>query len=42
MEKYPSRLSYSFSGALRSFSYFMASGSVGNPLLEGEQRTREN
>src|SRR5215470_15000188 len=35
MEKYPKRLSRPFSGALRTFSYWMAAGSVGLPLLEG-------
>jgi hypothetical protein len=28
-------LSKSFSGALRTFSFWMANGSVGHPLLEG-------
>lgn len=32
---YPPRLSNSFSGALRQFSYWVANGSVGYPLLEG-------
>jgi len=32
---HPKKLSHSFSGALRTFSYWMASGSVGQPLLEG-------
>ena len=29
------KLSSSFSGALRTFSYWVAAGSVGKPLLEG-------
>lgn len=29
------RLSHSFSGALRRFSYWIANGTVGYPLLEG-------
>lgn len=29
------RLSKSFSGALRTFSYWIANGTVGHPLLEG-------
>ncbi|OGT88714.1 MAG: hypothetical protein A2286_07315 [Gammaproteobacteria bacterium RIFOXYA12_FULL_61_12] len=33
--KNPSKLSHSFSGALRTFSYWVATGSVGHPLLEG-------
>lgn len=33
--KYPPKLSPAFSGALRTFSYWMATGSVGLPLLEG-------
>lgn len=32
---HPRRLSPAFSGALRTFSYWMAAGSVGEPLLEG-------
>lgn len=32
---YPPRLSHGFSGALRTFSYWVATGSVGQPLLEG-------
>jgi hypothetical protein len=28
-------LSHSFSGALRTFSYWIANGTVGHPLLEG-------
>lgn len=33
--KYPPRLSRSFSGALRTFSFWIANGTVGLPLLEG-------
>lgn len=33
--KYPAKLSREFSGALRTFSFWMANGSVGLPLLEG-------
>jgi hypothetical protein len=33
--KHPHKLSHSFSGALRTFSYWVAAGSVGLPLLEG-------
>ncbi|KYF51065.1 hypothetical protein BE08_22745 [Sorangium cellulosum] len=33
--KYPPRLSPSFSGALRTFSFWIANGTVGLPLLEG-------
>jgi len=33
--KYPAKLSPEFSGALRTFSFWMANGSVGLPLLEG-------
>jgi len=29
------KLSKSFRGALRQFSYWIANGTVGNPLLEG-------
>lgn len=32
---YPKRLSPSFSSALRQFSYWVANGSVGDPLLAG-------
>jgi hypothetical protein len=32
---HPRRLSPGFSGALRTFSYWMAAGSVGEPLLRG-------
>ena len=32
---YPPHLSPEFSGALRTFAYWMASGTVGHPLLEG-------
>ncbi|MBB4392477.1 hypothetical protein GGD62_001561 [Bradyrhizobium sp. ERR14] len=32
---HPSKLSAAFSGALRTFSYWIAAGSVGHPLLEG-------
>lgn len=32
---YPKKLSPEFSGALRSFSFWIANGSVGLPLLEG-------
>ena len=35
MDKHPRHLSHSFSGALRTFSYWVANGSVGLPLLEG-------
>ncbi len=31
---YPEKLSPSFSGALRTFSYWIASGTVGHPLLD--------
>jgi len=31
----PSKLTHEFSGALRTFSYWVATGSVGHPLLEG-------
>ena len=34
-QKHPERLSHGFSGALRTFSFWMANGSVGWPLLEG-------
>lgn len=30
----PRRLSHSFSGALRTFSFWIANGTVGHPLLE--------
>ena len=33
--KYPPKLSQSFSGALRTFSFWIANGTVGLPLLEG-------
>lgn len=33
--KHPAKLSHEFSGALRTFSFWMANGSVGLPLLEG-------
>lgn len=33
--QYPKKLSNEFSGALRTFSFWMANGSVGLPLLEG-------
>ncbi|MBV6754528.1 hypothetical protein KV580_29875 [Pseudomonas chlororaphis] len=32
---YPKRLSPQFSGALRTFSFWIANGTVGLPLLEG-------
>ena len=32
---HPSKLSADFSGTLRTFSYWIAAGSVGHPLLEG-------
>lgn len=32
---YPKKLSPEFSGALRTFSFWIANGSVGLPLLEG-------
>jgi len=32
---YPRKLSPEFSGALRTFSFWIANGSVGHPLLEG-------
>lgn len=32
-DRYPQALSPDFSGALRTFAYWMASGSVGHPLL---------
>src|SRR5262245_31287097 len=33
--EHPPKLSPAFSGALRTFSYWVATGSVGLPLLEG-------
>jgi hypothetical protein len=33
--KYPKKLSTEFSGALRTFSYWLASGTVGLPILDG-------
>ena len=33
--KHPRKLSHEFSGALRTFSFWMANGTVGHPLLEG-------
>lgn len=33
--KYPPKLSEPFSGALRTFSFWIANGTVGLPLLEG-------
>jgi hypothetical protein len=33
--KYPSKLSPAFSGALRTFSFWVANGTLGQPLLEG-------
>jgi hypothetical protein len=33
--EYPPKLSPAFSGTLRTFSYWIATGSVGNPLLKG-------
>jgi len=35
--KYPSKLSHEFSGALRTFSFWIANGTVGHPLLEGTE-----
>lgn len=32
--KYPKKLSHEFSGALRTFSFWIANGTVGLPLLE--------
>jgi hypothetical protein len=32
---YPRKLSQDFSGALRTFSFWIANGTVGHPLLEG-------
>ena len=32
---YPRKLSPEFSGALRTFSFWIANGTVGHPLLEG-------
>jgi hypothetical protein len=32
---YPKKLSPDFSGALRTFSFWIANGTVGHPLLEG-------
>jgi hypothetical protein len=32
---HPKKLSNEFCGALRTFSFWVANGSVGNPLLEG-------
>lgn len=32
---YPNKLSPAFSGALRTFSFWVANGTVGLPLLEG-------
>ena len=33
--RYPKKLCPEFSGALRTFSFWIANGSVGHPLLEG-------
>ena len=33
--RYPTKLSPEFSGVLRTFSFWMANGTVGLPLLEG-------
>ncbi|MCR9118459.1 MAG: hypothetical protein NXI22_16100 [bacterium] len=33
--KHPAKLSQDFSGALRTFSFWIANGTVGLPLLEG-------
>jgi hypothetical protein len=33
--EYPPKLSPAFSGTLRTFSYWIATGSVGSPLLKG-------
>jgi hypothetical protein len=33
--KHPPKLSHAFSGALRTFSFWIANGTVGLPLLEG-------
>lgn len=35
MSTYPKKLSPGFSGALRTFSFWIANGTVGIPLLEG-------
>lgn len=35
MNKYPKKLSPAFSGALRTFSFWIANGTLGLPLLEG-------
>jgi hypothetical protein len=32
---FPTKLSHGFSGALRTFSFWLANGSAGQPLLEG-------
>ena len=34
-DSYPKKLSPEFSGALRTFSFWIANGTVGHPLLEG-------
>ncbi len=33
--RYPKKLSPEFSGALRTFSFWVANGTLGHPLLEG-------
>lgn len=33
--KHPAKLSHAFSGALRTFGFWVANGSVGHPLLDG-------
>jgi hypothetical protein len=35
MKEYPKKLSHEFSGALRTFGFWIANGTVGLPLLEG-------
>ena len=35
LNRYPAKLSQALSGALRTFSFWMANGSVGLPLLDG-------
>jgi hypothetical protein len=34
-DRYPRKLSQSFSGALRTFAFWISNGTVGHPLLEG-------
>ncbi|WP_082577420.1 MULTISPECIES: hypothetical protein [unclassified Massilia] len=38
---YPRKLSPDFAGALRTFSFWIANGTVGHPLLEGIDYRRE-